>query len=139
MTSIYHSQTLSIAIQCSQDRVYEYVYNLSHFPEWATSFCLSIRESEEKWIMETPEGPATIRFVEKNHYGVLDHYVGTVSGGEILVSMRVIPNGTGSELLFTAFQLPGMSDEKFAEDQRMVWSDLETLKRVLEGRTDSGA
>lgn len=135
MAATYHSQTLSVTIQREPGQVYEYVHNLSNFPEWATSFCLSIRESGERWIMETPEGPATIRFVAKNNYGVLDHYVGTLSGDEILVSMRVVANGSGSEVLFTAFQLPGMSDEKFAEDQGMVWRDMETLKRVLEGLT----
>ncbi|WP_028549036.1 hypothetical protein [Paenibacillus sp. UNC451MF] len=134
MASIYHSQTLSVAVQRGPGQVYEYIYNLSNFPEWATSFCLSIRESGEKWIMETPEGPATIRFVEKNQYGVLDHYVGTLSGDENLVSMRVVANGMGSEVLLTAFQLQGMSDVKFAEDQGMVQRDLETLKSVLEGQ-----
>jgi hypothetical protein len=30
--------------------------------------------------------------------------------------MRVIPNGEGSEVLFTLFQAPDMSDDAFAEN-----------------------
>jgi len=47
--------------------------------------------------------------------------------------MRVVPNGSGSEVIFTLFQLAGMSDEKCAEDIRWVEQDLKTLKRILEG------
>jgi hypothetical protein len=48
--------------------------------------------------------------------------------------MRVVTNGTGSEVLFTMFQLPGMSDHQFAEDVAMVARDLQSLKVVLEAR-----
>lgn len=47
--------------------------------------------------------------------------------------MRVIPNGSGSEIIFTLFQSPAMSDEKFAEDVTLVERDLKTLKGFLEG------
>lgn len=46
--------------------------------------------------------------------------------------MRVLSNGVGSEVLFTLFRLPDMSDEKYAEDMRMVERDLRTLKDLLE-------
>ncbi|HEV8649783.1 MAG TPA: hypothetical protein VG276_10355 [Actinomycetes bacterium] len=86
--------------------------------------------------MDTPDGPVGLRFVEANELGVLDHYVKLGSGVEIDVPMRVIPNGEGSEVLFTLFQAPDMSDERFAEDAKQVEHDLATLKAVLE---DAGA
>jgi hypothetical protein len=46
--------------------------------------------------------------------------------------MRVIANGTGSELIFTLFRLSDMADEKFAEDAEWVLRDLNALKRLLE-------
>ena len=82
--------------------------------------------------METPRGPIKVKFVEKNDFGVLDHYVNPASGVEIYVPMRVLPNGSGSEVIFTFFRSPDMSDEKFAEDVGMVERDLGTLKNVLE-------
>lgn len=84
-------------------------------------------------MVETADGPLGFRFVPRNELGVLDHAVRLPSGVEVFVPMRVVPNGDGSEVIFTLFQAPGMSDEKFAEDAAMVERDLRTLRRVLEG------
>ena len=73
-----------------------------------------------------------IRFVEKNDLGVLDHYVSPTPGVEVFVPMRVIANGSGSELIFTLFRSPHMSDEKFAEDIGWVQRDIQILKQILE-------
>ena len=72
-------------------------------------------------------------FVESNAYGVLDHTVTFASGLMLTNPMRVISNGKGSELLFTLFQQEGMSDQQFEVDASLVQSDLETLRRILEG------
>lgn len=133
MRNLLNSRTISISIECKPDKVYEYVRNLEHFPEWATSFCLSIRNTGGGWVIETPDGPMNIRFVEHNDFGVLDHTVTLVSGQQVFNPMRVFPNGSGSEVVFTLFQMPDMSDEKFAKDAGMVEQDLQTLKAVLEG------
>jgi hypothetical protein len=47
--------------------------------------------------------------------------------------MRVIANGTGSEVLFTLFRLPDMTAEAFARDAEWVERDLKALKALLEG------
>ena len=46
--------------------------------------------------------------------------------------MRVVPNGEGSEVIFTLFQQPGMPDENFLSDQDLVRQDLAVLKQVME-------
>jgi hypothetical protein len=46
--------------------------------------------------------------------------------------LRVLPNGSGSEVVFTLFRAPEMTPEKFAEDIGLVGRDLLTLKTVLE-------
>jgi hypothetical protein len=48
--------------------------------------------------------------------------------------MRVMPNGKGSEFVFTLIRQPGMSDEQFAKDKAAVEQDLKTLKDLLERR-----
>jgi hypothetical protein len=83
-------------------------------------------------VVQTADGPRKIAFVRPNDLGVADHYVTVKPGQEVFVPIRVLRNGTGSEVVFTLFQLPGMSAEKFAEDARLVESDLRTLKAVLE-------
>nr|WP_199305687.1 hypothetical protein [Pseudanabaena sp. FACHB-2040] len=46
--------------------------------------------------------------------------------------MRVLPNGNGSEFVFSLFGQPGMSDEQFVADKLAVEKDLQHLKDVLE-------
>jgi len=48
------------------------------------------------------------------------------------VPMRAVPNGEGSEIIFTLFKQPGMTEKQFHKDQGMVEQDLATLKQVLE-------
>ncbi|MDB5764112.1 MAG: polyketide cyclase [Herminiimonas sp.] len=130
--AILASRTLSVSIDCLPAKVYEFASNPENLPQWAQGLCKSVRKSDAGWIVETPQGPLNLIFAGKNDLGVLDHYVNPAPGVEIYVPMRVIPNGPGSELLFTLYRSPDMSDEKYAEDIRMVEQDLETLKRILE-------
>ena len=92
-----------------------------------------VKKSDGEWIIETPQGPMGIRIAPKNDFGILDHTVIPTPGMEVFVPMRVVPNASGSEVVFTLFQQSGMSDEDFARDQGMVEQDLATLKQVMEG------
>jgi hypothetical protein len=112
--------------------VYGFVSNPGNLPRWATAFCKSVSRSNGDWIVETPQGPVKIRFADKNEYGILDHYVSPAPSVEIFVPMRVVANGSGSEVLFTLFHSPGMSEEAFAADAGMVERDLRGLKSRLE-------
>ena len=70
--------------------------------------------------------------LHKNGLGVVDHYLAPPLGAEVVVPMRVVPNGEGCERLFPCFQLPGMSDDQFAKDAEWVAQDSNTLKRLME-------
>ena len=131
MATIFTSQTLSVSINCHPDKVYEFLSNPENLPKWAHGLCKSVRKSNGDWIVDTPQGPMKVRFVERNGFGVLDHYVSPAPGIEVYVPMRVLSNRSGSEVIFTLFRLPDMSDEKYAEDVRLVEQDLRTLKGVL--------
>jgi len=128
------SQTLSLEIACPADRAYEYIRNPMNLPKWAPGFFKSISQQGGRWMAETSLGPMEIRFAEPNPFGVLDHSVKTGDAPEIPNPMRVLPNDAGSQVLFTLFRRPGMSAAEFEEDRRLVLNDLESLKKVLEGR-----
>lgn len=132
MTSILRSKTLSISIERPVGEVYGFVSNPENLPKWARGLGRSVRKSDADWIVDTPQGPMKVRFVERNDFGVLDHYVSPAPGVEVYVPMRVLPNGSGSEVIFTLFRLPDMSDQKYAEDVGLVERDLRTLKEILE-------
>ena len=127
------SRTVSVFVKCPPSDVYGFVADPRNLPEWATTFCRSVRPSGNAWMLDTPLGEVGFRFVERNPFGVLDHVVTLASGQKTLNPMRVLPNGDGCEVIFTLFQAPEMSDLQFVEDVAMVERDLRMLKQVLEG------
>ena len=86
---------------------------------------------------DAPLGNVRVKFVERNSFGVLDHTVTLESGVTVHNPMRVLPNGDGSEFVFTLIRRPGMSDEQFAKDKTAVENDLKTLKDLLERQSSS--
>ena len=134
MATLFQSRNLSITFNRNARDVYDFVSVPENFRLWASGLGKSLKQVNGEWIAETPEGAAKIRFTEHNELGILDHWVSTEPGLEIYIPMRVIPNGGGSELIFTLFRLPGMSDEKFSSDAEWVMRDLTTLKNFLESQ-----
>jgi hypothetical protein len=126
------SQTITCSINRPASEVYDFASNPANLPQWTKSFCLSVKNTGEKLQMETTTGWIGIRFVPANDFGVLDHIVTFPDGQSILNPMRVVVNGAGSEVTFTLFQLPGMTDEQFLQDAGMVEAHLQTLKSNLE-------
>lgn len=129
---IFPSRTVSISIDRPPDKVYDFISNPENLPKWAAGLCKSVKKTNADWIVETPQGPMKIRFAEKNDFGVADHYVNPAPGAEVYVPMRVLRNGSGSEVIFTIMRSPDMTDEKFAEDIGLVERDLRILRSVLE-------
>ncbi len=126
------SRTLGVWIACDPKKVYELVSNLEHLPRWATTFCRSIARNGSEWVLQTPQGPMRMRIALPNSWGVVDHYVIPSPGVEVYVPMRIVPHLGGSEVLFTLFRQPNMTDASYAEDARLVEQDLQSLKRLLE-------
>jgi len=105
-----------MTIERPPGEVYAFVCDPKNLPRWASGLSAA----------------AKVRFVERNAFGVLDHYVKLDAGPEVYMPMRVFPNGEGAEVLLTVFRQPGTSEEKFGEDTQWVRRDLEALKALLE-------
>lgn len=126
------SRTVGVRINRPFSVVYDFLAAPENWNSWAAGLGKSIRRSSDGWVADSSDGQLKVRFTPRNSLGVVDHYVRRPSGVEVYVPMRVITNGTGSELLFTLFREPGMSDERFAADLEFVRKDLSLLKSVLE-------
>ena len=105
-----------MTIERSPAEVYAFVSDPNNLPKWASGLNAAVK----------------VRFVERNAYGVLDHYVKANADPEVYMPMRVFPNGEGAEVLLTVFRQPGMTEEKFIDDTKWVRRDLEALKELLE-------
>lgn len=126
------SLTVSEYIAVPPSTVYDFASNPANLPAWVPSFCKSAALIEGRWMIQSTAGLVEFEFVPRNNLGVLDHTVTISPDLKVVNPMRVIANGTGSEILFTLIQHEGVSDRKFQEDLRMVADDLRCLKRLLE-------
>ena len=125
---------ISVGISRPLEEVYAFLAEPENLPRWATGLGHSFRHLEGlEWLAETPMGPMKVRFSERNPFGILDHAVIPADGEPMHNPMRVFANGDGSEVVFSLFQRPGMSDEDFARDADWVSGDLQRLKTILEG------
>jgi hypothetical protein len=135
MPIVFNARTLSISVDCPVHVAYAFLSNPENLPRWATAFCTRVVRDGNDWMVDAPAGPARVRFTAANELGALDHTVATSAGDRTAAPMRVVPNGAGSETIFTLFELKGMPDDQFAADAAMVQSDLERPRRVHEANT----
>jgi hypothetical protein len=133
--SLFEVRHVSVSIARPPEVVYQFAATPENLPKWAIGLGKSFRpRSDGSWIAEGgPVGSATVRFMERNQFGVLDHDVTVLTGETIHNPVRVLPNGAGSEVVFTLFRRAGVSTAQFAQDAQAVEKDLRTLKRLLEG------
>ena len=129
-------QHISAYIARPPGEVYEFARDPRNLPHWAAGLARTeVRKEHDEWVVDAPFGKVRVKFVQRNALGVLDHDVTLESGVTIRNPMRVIPNGDGSEFVFTLMRQPGMSDEQFARDKAAVEADIKTLKDLLERRS----
>jgi hypothetical protein len=123
---------ISVSINRPAGEVYEFASNPENLPKWAAGLSGSIKKVNEDWIAKAPMGRVKVKFAEKNQFGVLDHNVTLPSGAQVYNPMRVFPNNDGSELVFTLYRRPDVSDQEFAKDAKAIEKDLAKLKTLLE-------
>jgi uncharacterized membrane protein len=130
---MYRAHTVSVGIDVDPQAVYGYASDPANLPVWTPGFVKSIEKKGSHWLAETTLGQVKLRFAPTNDFGVLDHDVESASG-TVHNAMRVVPNGAGSEVLFTLIQLPGVSEAQFQQDLDTIRADLNKLRTVLERR-----
>lgn len=129
------ARTLGASIDAPAADVYAFVADPRRLPEWATGLGTTPTPLPDgAWRVETPAGPMRVVFAPTNEFGVVDHVVTPLTGGgpAVDVPLRVVPNGSGSEVMIMLFQQPGMSDTQYAADAALVQADLDRLKHALE-------
>lgn len=130
---MYDVEHISIYIHRAPADVYAYASNPQNLPLWAAGLArFEVTKQGDAWVAEAPFGKVKIKFAQANKFGVLDHDVELESGVVVHNPMRVVPNGEGSEFMFTLLRQPGMSNEQFAADAQAVTEDLRALKTLLE-------
>jgi hypothetical protein len=126
---------ISVYIDRRPVEVYAFASDPRNLPRWAAGLARSeIKKDGDAWIADAPFGQVRVKFAPQNPFGVMDHDVALPSGVTVHNPMRVVPNGDGSEFVFTLIRRPGMTDAELASDKGAVERDLKTLKNLLERR-----
>lgn len=124
-------ETRSISIAAPCDPVFEFVAEARNIPRWAPAFAAAIRPDGERWIVTAPSGGELPIVV------VANHAAGTV---DILAAAdrrsgafaRILPNWTGSEMLFTLLFPPDASETAVASQMAVVDEELTAVRRFVE-------
>ena len=125
---------ISISIARSPKDVYGFASDPANLPEWASGLSGStITQKDDVWLADSPMGAVQVRFAPHNEFGVIDHDVTLPDGKTVIHNpLRVLRNHEGSEVIFTLFRQPDVSDKNFQHDFDMVTKDLAKLKSILE-------
>lgn len=132
MKDLYEVRNVAVSIRRSPAHVQAFVSNGENLPRWAKGLGTSVRRAGGEWIAEGPIGTVRVRFAPVNDLGVADHDVVLANGDTVHNPLRVVPNGTGSTVIFTLMRLPGVTAQQFNADAKLVERDLMSLKTLLE-------
>ena len=131
--STLETATVSVTIDAPPETVSADIADPSSHPEWATEFFSGTAEDkgDGTWQMNVPRmgGPVLMRIEGDTTQGVIDMYLaplGAPFGSPLPV--RVVPNGDGSDVLFTLTRLPNQTDQEWTGGLESMERELENLK-----------
>jgi hypothetical protein len=136
---VQRAEVVHVSILARPGEVIAFLVDVHNWTTWAPWIRAVRRSSDRGWTLDTDAGPLALRFVEPNALGVLDHEVTLPSGAITLNSMRVLPNGSGSELIMVVFQSPDVSADQFVRDVEAVRHDLARIKTLSEAMASQTA
>jgi hypothetical protein len=127
------SRTITLFIERPVAEVSAFLADPLNYPKWAAVTEPTFQHKGGLvWRAETPMGPRLIEFLPPNPFGVVDHATYREGEDPIFMPMRVVANEEGTELIYTFFQRPGMSEEQLDSTIEWIRTDLMTLKSLLE-------
>jgi hypothetical protein len=130
--SVHEARIIHVSVNRDWREVYDFASVPENLQRWAAGLGGRFQQSAGEWTAEDPDGrPIRIRFSEPNAFGILDHDV-SAGGRTTHNSVRVVPNGTGAEVIFVLLKHPTMTEQAFAADGAAVERDLRRLKELLE-------
>src|SRR4051812_8916209 len=95
------SETRSIAIDAAPETVLDVVGDARRLPAWAPGFARGIEAEGAYWRIDTGDGEARIDVRVGREHGTVD--IVSADDPRRGAFSRVVPNGSGSEYLFTLF------------------------------------
>jgi hypothetical protein len=126
------SETVTVVLPASRERVFEYMSDVRNLPEWATEFAREMREEDGEYRVVNGLGEFVFEIRADERTGVIDMYSGPTREEMAVFPTRAValPDGRTS-YSFTMFQAPGMPDELFESQHASLKREFENLEAIL--------
>jgi uncharacterized protein YndB with AHSA1/START domain len=126
------SATRTITIAASVERVFAYLADATNLPHWAPSFTSGVRAEGEDWIAIQGDAELGLRIAADSTAHTVDLHVTAPNGRRVVIYMRVLPNESGAEFVFTLFHSNSRTDEQIADGNAEVEAELGRVKEFCE-------
>lgn len=121
------SETRSISIQATPETVLDVVGDARTLPRWAPNFARTIWADDGHWVIN---GDARIDVRVGYEHGTVD--IVSVEDPARGAFSRVVPNGDGSEYLFTLFFGDAAGEDDVAKQMAVVEEELRAVRALCE-------
>jgi hypothetical protein len=125
-------QHISQTIDAPVEAVVTVAGDPKQLPRWAAGLSAGIRLESGRWLTDSPLGTIEVKYVGPTEWGILDHDVTLPDQTVVHNPLRVLRNDRGSEVVFSLFKRPGITDSEFDADAMIVREDLARLKNLVD-------
>jgi Polyketide cyclase / dehydrase and lipid transport len=130
-TSALRAETRSIFIAATPDAVLDLVADPRNLPRWAPDFARAVRPDAGDWLIDTGDGEARVTVRASREHGTLDLLAAAAPDRGAFT--RVLPNGGGSEYLFTLLFADHVDEAAVARQMAIVEDELRAVRALCEG------
>jgi hypothetical protein len=124
------AETRSISIAAVPAEVVALVGDARRLPDWAPAFAPVVAPEGEDWRIGTGDGSFTIGVAASPEQGTVD--LVSTADRRRGAFLRAVPNGDGSELLFTLFFPDGTDPSAVGAQMATVEDELRTVRALCE-------
>ena len=121
------SETRQISIPAPPEKVLDIVGDARALPRWAPNFAETVTPDGDHWIVN---GELHIDLRVDRDLGTVD--ILRIEQPTTGAFSRVVPNGDGSEYLFTLFFPDGTPEEAVTKQMTVVEEELRTIRALCE-------
>lgn len=125
--------TKTIFIHADPARIWEYVNDLSKWPEWAIHNVNNSKPGNDGYfLMDGPRGTSKVKIHSDKKTGILDHDFIDPAEGHWVVPCRVVAMNGGALFIISFTKPAPMSDEDFNTGMKLFDDELAMLKKITE-------
>jgi hypothetical protein len=124
--------TVTTILAAPWARVFDYMSQIDHLPEWATEFARELRRDGDDYKVVNGLGEFFFAIEADPASGVIDMFAGPTRSEMAVFPTRAValPDGR-TAYSFTMFQTPGMPDELFDSQHASLQRELANLENLL--------